>query len=65
MYTGLIYNDVFSKSLNLFGSVWYVPGNTAAIFRRKTTMLDPKNAFLDTSYPLGMDPVWQVKSTKP
>jgi len=29
VYTGLIYNDCFSKSLNLFGSGW----NVSAMFK--------------------------------
>jgi len=61
MYTGLIYNDFFSKSLNLFGSQWYVPYETFHILKEKEIMLDPKDAFYDTSYPIGLDPVWQVK----
>ncbi|ODN05833.1 hypothetical protein Ocin01_00844 [Orchesella cincta] len=64
MYTGLIYNDVFSKSLNLFGSEWFVKDSNQAIFRRKTTMLDPKTGLTDYTYPLGMDPVWQVAENK-
>lgn len=60
MYTGLIYNDFFSKSLNIFGSEWFVPYTTMSVIREKEVMLDPKNAFTDEAYPLGLDPVWQV-----
>jgi V-type H+-transporting ATPase subunit a len=63
MYTGLIYNDFFSKSLNIFGSVWYVPYSTLKIAREKEIMLDPKDAFEDTAYPIGIDPVWQVMTS--
>lgn len=61
MYTGLIYNDIFSKSLNLFGSNWRVSNiSTADIMTNKELTLDPKYNFLNSSYPFGMDPVWQV-----
>ncbi|XP_021943452.1 V-type proton ATPase 116 kDa subunit a1 isoform X2 [Folsomia candida] len=64
MYTGLIYNDFFSKSLNIFGSEWFVPYTTMSVIREKEVMLDPKNAFTDEAYPLGLDPVWQVAENK-
>jgi len=64
MYTGLIYNDFFSKSLNLFGSQWYVPQSNMYILREKEVMLDPKNAYYDSPYPVGMDPVWQLAENK-
>ncbi|KAG5671626.1 hypothetical protein PVAND_001819 [Polypedilum vanderplanki] len=59
MYTGLIYNDIFSKSLNIFGSGWTINYNESTIMTNKALQLDPRDAFHRT-YPLGMDPVWQV-----
>ncbi|CAG7831417.1 unnamed protein product [Allacma fusca] len=64
MYTGLIYNDFFSKSLNLFGSQWFVPQKSMYIFKEKDVMLDPKNAYANSPYPIGLDPVWQVADNK-
>jgi V-type H+-transporting ATPase subunit a len=59
MYTGLIYNDIFSKSLNLFGSGWVQKYDVKTIMDSKALQLDPADAFIRT-YPIGMDPVWQV-----
>lgn len=61
MYTGLIYNDVFSKSLNLFGSSWRINYNESTIINNPVLQLNPGTKdFLQSAYPLGMDPVWQV-----
>jgi len=59
-YTGVIYNDVFSKSINVFGSYWYVNSTASHIIGEKELMLDPKTSAWDYPYPVGMDPVWQV-----
>jgi len=60
MYTGLIYNDIFSKSLNLFGSGWRINYNTSTIMDSKSLQLDPAGDDIFKTYPVGMDPVWQV-----
>lgn len=59
MYTGFIYNDIFSKSLNLFGSGWAINYNASTVMGSKALQLNPANDTLRT-YPIGMDPVWQV-----
>ncbi|XP_049821736.1 V-type proton ATPase 116 kDa subunit a 1-like isoform X2 [Aethina tumida] len=67
MYTGLIYNDIFAKSLNIFGSTWKVSNETKeyVLASRASVMLDPAtNEFVGFSYPFGMDPVWQYSKNK-
>ncbi|TNN52945.1 V-type proton ATPase subunit a isoform 2 [Liparis tanakae] len=65
IYTGLIYNDCFSKSLNIFGSGW----NVTAMFRagawknadisgNRFLTLDPNvTGVFNGPYPLGIDPM--------
>lgn len=60
MYTGFIYNDIFSKSMNIFGSRWTNVYDLKTIKDTKTFDLDPKAAYKGTSYFFGVDPVWQV-----
>jgi V-type H+-transporting ATPase subunit a len=68
IYTGIIYNDVFSRSANIFGSSWRIENLTVAdVTDNKELTLDPYTSFanLDASpYPVGMDPIWQVSSNK-
>lgn len=58
IYTGMIYNDVFAKSLNLFGSQFRVPldlvpkGNLT-----KFVILEPEHTYLHEPYWFGIDPV--------
>lgn len=59
MYTGLIYNDVFSKSLNIFGTKWQINTNWTVLKHEKAMQLDPTHDFTG-AYPIGLDPVWQV-----
>lgn len=62
MYTGLIYNDIFSKSLNLFGSHWHTNYNESTIMSNKDLQINPSSDGYDQNpYPVGLDPVWQVK----
>uniref|UniRef100_A0A665UQL1 V-type proton ATPase subunit a n=1 Tax=Echeneis naucrates TaxID=173247 RepID=A0A665UQL1_ECHNA len=68
IYTGLIYNDCFSKSLNIFGSGWSVKAMfTNQQWTNKTLQtnslltLDPNiSGVFSGPYPFGIDPIWNM-----
>ena len=65
----LIYNDVFSKSMNVFGSSWQVTEARNTILNHKSLMLNPSqhantSDYHGTPYPFGLDPVWQISTNK-
>jgi V-type H+-transporting ATPase subunit a len=67
MYTGFVYNDIFSKSMNLFGSTWKVNYNTSTIMDKYNDLLtlNPStNDLIDDIYPVGLDPVWALATNK-
>ncbi|CAG0882372.1 unnamed protein product [Darwinula stevensoni] len=67
VYTGLIYNDIFSKSLNIFGSSFQVNYNLSTLQGRKDFQLNPNSSSDDYAgypYPFGMDPAWGISANK-
>lgn len=65
LYTGLIYNDVFSKSMNIFGSGWVNQYNTSTVINDELDYLTMRpNISNYKTYPLGMDPIWQLADNK-
>ncbi|XP_056602052.1 V-type proton ATPase 116 kDa subunit a [Triplophysa dalaica] len=72
VYTGLIYNDCFSKSLNLFGSGWSVKAmydnrhwSSNTLRSNSFLALDPNVTGVFTGpYPLGIDPIWNLASNR-
>ncbi|XP_003791634.1 V-type proton ATPase 116 kDa subunit a [Otolemur garnettii] len=73
IYTGLIYNDCFSKSLNIFGSSWSVQPmfrngtwNTHVMETNSFLQLDPAmpGVYSGNPYPFGIDPIWNLASNK-
>uniref|UniRef100_A0A8D1JC96 V-type proton ATPase subunit a n=1 Tax=Sus scrofa TaxID=9823 RepID=A0A8D1JC96_PIG len=72
IYTGLIYNDCFSKSLNIFGSSWSVRPmfdgyNWTEETLRGNPVLQLNPAVLGVfggPYPFGIDPIWNIATNK-
>lgn len=71
VYTGLIYNDVFSKSINLFSSSWYPEFDLKTIHANPVLQLEPRvsenitdQMYSGMPYPFGLDPVWQLSANK-
>lgn len=64
MYTGFIYNDVFSKSVNIFGPAWSISYNTSTIMHNKELQLNPTIDVSNDPYPIGLDPAWQLAVNK-
>ncbi|XP_053965226.1 V-type proton ATPase 116 kDa subunit a 1 [Anastrepha ludens] len=65
IYTGFIYNDIFSKALNIFGSHWRVNYTTSVVMRNLYLQLDPAKSenYLGTPYIFGMDPIWDISGS--
>uniref|UniRef100_A0A224X7A5 V-type proton ATPase subunit a n=1 Tax=Panstrongylus lignarius TaxID=156445 RepID=A0A224X7A5_9HEMI len=65
MYTGFIYNDIFSRSLNIFGSSWKINYNSSTVEHNEMLQLDPAtHDYNKKPYPFGIDPVWQLAENK-
>ncbi|KAK1121595.1 hypothetical protein K0M31_010387 [Melipona bicolor] len=68
IYTGIIYNDLFSKPLNIFGSSWNVTRLKTDIDHnigiKDTISLTPDKDYVQTPYPMGMDPGWILADNK-
>lgn len=65
IYAGFIYNDIFSKSINFFGSSWRIRYNFSTVHENAWLTLDPNTPmFVGRSYPFGLDPVWQLSNNK-
>jgi len=67
IYTGFIYNDIFSKSMNIFGSAYKVNLTDEEISAVHHQMLVPNarnGHYSQYPYPVGVDPVWQFAENK-
>lgn len=65
-YTGFVYNDVFSKSIKIFGTKWSVNYNKSTVMTNKMLQLNPASDDFSSEdvYPIGLDPIWQLASNK-
>lgn len=66
VYTGFLYNDVFSKQTNIFGSSWRVGvGKDFDFSKGQGLFLNPDpnvthdKMYSGNPYPFGLDPMWQ------
>ncbi|KAF5289210.1 hypothetical protein FQR65_LT00098 [Abscondita terminalis] len=64
IYTGFIYNDVFSRSMNIFQSSWAINYNNTTVWDNADLQLKPEDMYSGSPYAFGLDPVWQLSTNK-
>uniref|UniRef100_A0A1I7T9E3 V-type proton ATPase subunit a n=1 Tax=Caenorhabditis tropicalis TaxID=1561998 RepID=A0A1I7T9E3_9PELO len=76
IYTGFIYNDFYSKSINMFGSSWVNPYKYSLLVSMDKQGIDSGNELSLTfppevafnhdygPYPFGVDPVWNLANNR-
>ncbi|KAJ8260689.1 hypothetical protein COCON_G00164120 [Conger conger] len=72
IYTGLIYNECFSKPLNIFSSGWSVRAMFTELQWTNETLctnplltLDPNvTGVFNGPYPFGIDPIWNMATNR-
>lgn len=66
IYTGFIYNDCFSKTMNILGSSWRINYNWTTLEGQPELQLNPSSDDLieDRVYIFGLDPAWMLATNK-
>ncbi|ESO03533.1 hypothetical protein HELRODRAFT_187042 [Helobdella robusta] len=70
VYSGIMYNDVFAKPINIFGSAWYASPSKYQqhLHTNKDIMLNPLHDnvsdYRGFPFPFGMDPIWMMSQNK-
>lgn len=65
MYTGFIYNEIFSKSMAIFQTSWSINLNVSTVMGHPAFHLDQETTdFAGDAYPIGVDPAWQLATNK-
>ncbi|KRZ18033.1 putative V-type proton ATPase subunit a [Trichinella zimbabwensis] len=66
IYTGIVYNEVYAKSVNIFGSSWMIPAEVDdnVLANVEKIQLNPNTSFLGHAYAYGLDPAWNIAVNK-
>ncbi|XP_011135525.1 V-type proton ATPase 116 kDa subunit a [Harpegnathos saltator] len=64
IYAGIIYNDIFSKSVNIFGTSWKINYNESTVEDNPLLQLHPGHDYQGYPYAMGVDPVWVLAQNK-
>ncbi|KAI4459103.1 vacuolar proton atpase [Holotrichia oblita] len=64
IYTGFVYNDIFSKTMNIFGTSWTANSTYLEVDAHQEIQLNPSYDYVGEPYFIGVDPAWMLASNK-